>query len=148
MNFLDIILIILNIIILISAIVINGLIIKAGIDDVEIGLAIGETILLWITVVIIMLLTFGIPFVVLDKASGSTIGTITSVDKNFFGTTGVYVKTSETTQEKYCIEDETISKQASELIGSKVKISYGQRVGLYSTGKCKQAPLTSIKIVE
>ena len=73
---------------------------------------------------------FTIPFIVLDKASGSTIGTITSVDKNFFGTTALYIKTTETNEEKYCIEfNEDLENQAKKLIGKKVKISYGKRVG-------------------
>ena len=88
---------------------------------------------------------FLLPFVVIDKGSGATIGEITSVDKNFYGTTALYVKTSETTQEEYCIEDEFVAAQAKEYIGKKVKISYGSRVGLYSVAKCSQAPVTYIE---
>lgn len=87
-------------------------------------------------------------FIVIDKGSGASIGEITSVDKNYFGTTALYVKTSETEQEEYCIEDEEIAKQAAELIGKKVKISYGERVGLYSTGDCGQAPVEKIEVNE
>ena len=87
-------------------------------------------------------------FLVVDKGSGASIGEITSVDKNFFGTTALYVKTSETEQEEYCIEDEEVAKQAAELIGKKVKISYGERVGLYSTGDCGQAPVEKIEVIE
>lgn len=86
-----------------------------------------------------------LPFIVLDKGSGSTIGEITSVDKNYFGTTALYIKTSETAQEEYCIEDEKVALQASELIGKKVKVSYGERVGIYSTGACSQAPIEVIE---
>jgi len=90
-----------------------------------------------------------LPFIVLDKGSGSTIGTITSVDKNFFGTTALYIKTSETAQEKYCIEfDEELEDTAKEFIGQEVKVSYGERVGIYSTGKCNQAPIESIELVK
>lgn len=88
---------------------------------------------------------FCLPFIVIDKGSGATIGEITSVDKNYFGTTAVYIKTSETEQEKYCIEDDFVAAQAKEYIGKKVKISYGERVGIYSTGKCSQAPVTYIE---
>lgn len=92
---------------------------------------------------------FTIPFIVLDKASGSTIGTIISVDKNFFGTTALYIKTTETNEEKYCIEfNEELESQAKKLIGKKVKISYGKRVGLYSTGKCHQAPIETIEEIK
>lgn len=90
-----------------------------------------------------------LPFIVLDRGSGSTLGIITSVDKNFFGTTALYIKTSETEQEKYCIEfNSELEEQAKELIGEKVKVSYGKRVGLYSTGKCHQAPIQKIELIE
>ena len=90
----------------------------------------------------------GMPFLVLDKGSGSTIGEITSVDKNYFGTTAVYIKTSETAQEEYCVEDTELAAQAAELIGKKVKVSYGERVGIYSVGDCSQAPLEVIEVIE
>lgn len=138
MNWLDIILIILVIIILVGGIVIS---ILAWVDG-EIGLGFG---MLFMAIFISSM--FALPFIVLDNGAGSTIGTITSVDKNFFGTTAVYVKTSETTQEKLCIEDKKLSEQAKSLIGKEVKVSYGTRVGLYSTGKCGQAPIEKIEVV-
>ena len=138
MNWFDIILIILVIIILVGGIVIS---ILAWVDG-EIGLGFG---MLFMAIFISSM--FALPFIVLDNGAGSTIGTITSVDKNFFGTTAVYVKTSETTQEKLCIEDKELSEQAKSLIGKEVKVSYGTRVGLYSTGKCGQAPIEKIEVV-
>lgn len=138
MNWLDIILIILVIITLVGGIVIS---ILAWVDG-EIGLGFG---MLFMAIFISSM--FALPFIVLDNGAGSTIGTITSVDKNFFGTTAVYVKTSETTQEKLCIEDKELSEQAKSLIGKEVKVSYGTRVGLYSTGKCSQAPIEKIEVV-
>lgn len=93
-------------------------------------------------------LIFSAPILVLDKGSGATMGEITSVDKNFYGTTALYVKTSETEQEKYCIEDVTLAAQAPDYIGKKVKITYGERVGLYSVTKCSQAPVETIELVE
>lgn len=138
MNWLDIILIILITIILVGGVVIS---ILAWVDG-EIGLGFG---LLFMAIFISSMLT--LPLIVLDNGEGSTIGTITSVDKNFFGTTAVYVKTSETTQEKLCIEDNELSDQAKSLIGKEVKVSYGTRVGLYSTGKCGQAPIEKIEVV-
>ena len=104
----------------------------------------------WICyLVFIPLFLILLPFFVLDRASGATIGTITSVDQNFFGTTALYIKTSETTQEKYCIEfDEDLINKSRELIGQRVKITYGKRVGLYSTTYCKQAPIETIERVE
>ena len=138
MNWLDIILIILVIITLVGGIVIS---ILAWVDG-EIGLGFG---MLFMAIFISSM--FALPFIVLDNEAGSTIGTITSVDKNFFGTTAVYVKTSETTQEKLCIEDKELSEQAKSLIGKEVKVSYGTRVGLYSKGKCSQAPIEKIEVV-
>ena len=90
----------------------------------------------------------GAPFVTIDKGAGSTIGEITSVDKSFWGNTKIFVKTSETEQEEYCAEDLEVATKANELIGKKVKISYGERVGIYSTGKCGQAPVEVIEVVE
>ena len=87
------------------------------------------------------------PILVLDKSSGSTIGTITSVDKNFFGSTAIYVKTSETEQEEYCAEDNEIIEKAKENIGNKVKVSYGTRVGLYKLEQCNQAPIDKIEVI-
>ena len=138
MNFIDIILII-----IIAILVIAGIgMLFMGISEQEVGTGIGMFFVL-----IVVASLFLIPFIVLDKGSGSTIGTITSVDKNFFGTTGLYIKTSETTQEKYCIEfNEELETKAKELIGKEVKVTYGERVGLYSTGKCSEAPIESIEL--
>jgi len=141
MNWLDILLIIIGIILLIFGIVV--LILSAR-DD-EIGLGVG----LFVMLLFVTFLVGVLPFIRVDKGSGATIGTITSVDKNFFGTTALYIKTSETTQEKYCIEfDEELENKAKELIGKKVKVSYGERVGLYSLGKCSQAPIETIEEIE
>ena len=52
----------------------------------------------FITWLIIFCFVFTISFVNIDKNSGATVGTITSVDKNFFGTTALYIKTTETTE--------------------------------------------------
>jgi hypothetical protein len=90
----------------------------------------------------------GAPLVTIDKGAGSTIGEITSVDKSFWGNTKIFVKTSETEQEEYCAEDADVAAKATELIGKKVKISYGERVGIFSTGKCGQAPVEVIEVVE
>lgn len=96
MNFLDIIIIILIIITIIIT-VLSAVEVKNGADECLILVSAG----------IIAILSFiGMFFLVIDKGAGSTIGEITSVDKNFFGTTAVYIKTSEASQETYCIEDE------------------------------------------
>lgn len=140
MNWLDILLIIIA-----SIIVIGGLILLVirCIDN-----EVGTGICIFLTSLLIAFFIGIFPFIIIDKGSGSTIGTIISVDKNFFGTTAIYVKTSETEQEKYCIENKDVAEQSKELIGEKVKISYGKRVGLYSTGKCAQAPIETIELIE
>ena len=86
------------------------------------------------------------PFVALDRSSGSTVGKITSVDKNFFGTTAIYIKVNETKEEKYCAENENVIEYAKENIGKYVKVSYGTRVGLYHLNQCRQAPIEKIEI--
>lgn len=137
MNFLDVILIILVLIIIIGGLAIS---IYAAIDE-EWSFSFGAIIT---GVILIIVLTAGFGVIVIDKSSGSTVGEITSVDKNFFGTTAVYIKTSANAQEKYCVEDNELAEKAKELIGKKVKVSYGKRVGIYSTAKCDQAPLETI----
>lgn len=140
MNWLDILLIIINGILFFIGIFITIFSIKD--DEIEVALG------FWVFWSIVAIFTICLPFVVIDKASGSTVGTITSVDKNFFGTTSIYIKTSETTQEKYCIEDSETVSIAKENVGKKVKIEYGSRVGFYSTSKCGQAPVEKIIIEE
>ena len=136
MNWLDVIMIILAIIIFIGAIFV--LVWFAKEDDLAYGIFLSLSILIWVAITPLY-------FIVLDKGSGSSIGTITSIDKNFFGTTALYLKTSENTQEKYCIENNDIVEQAKLLIGKNVRIEYGERVGLYSTNKCHQAPVEKIE---
>lgn len=139
MNFLDIIFII-----LLAFPIVGGVALFRWVKDED-----GEPLIL--TAVVILTISLCIcllvPFAVIDKGAGSTIGEITSVDKNFFGTTAVYIKTSETNQEKYCIEDKAVVEQVQGLIGKKVRVYYGERVGLYSTGKCSQAPINKIEEV-
>lgn len=90
-----------------------------------------------------------LPFLTIDKSSGQTIGTITSVDKNFFGTTAIYIRTTQNNEEKHCIEfDEELEEKANTLIGKEVIVKYGTRVGLYSTGKCSEAPIEYIEEVK
>lgn len=139
MNWLDFIIIFIIAIITLGAM---GLTVMA-IQEREHGM-IGGIFITWLILTGVCM----IPFVTIDKASGTTIGTITSVDRNFFGTHAIYIKTSETEQEKYCTEDIDITKIAVNNIGKKVKIKYNTRVGLYSTGACSEAPVIKIEIVE
>lgn len=141
MNWLDILLIIINIVLVVVGVAIT----VCSIKENEIGIAICN----WFILIMVAFFTIYLPFVVVDRASGSTVGTISSVDKNFFGTTALYIKTSETSEEEYCIEfNEELENKAKELIGEKVKITYGKRVGFYSTGKCHQSPVESIERID
>lgn len=89
-----------------------------------------------------------IPMWAFDWQSGITTGKITSVDKNLWGTTALYIKTSETEQEKYCIENKSLLKEANSLIGKEVTITYGKRFGIYSVKKCHQSPIEKIETIE
>ena len=141
MNWLDILLIIVILILTFIALGIQFIAIK----DEEYGV-VGGIFVTWLTIVGLLV---GIAWFRFDKKSGVTIGTITSVDKNFFGTTALYIKTTETTEEKYCIEfNDDLENKAKELIGKKVKITYGKRVGFYSIGKCDDAPIESIERID
>lgn len=139
MNWLDIIIIIIIAIITLGAM---GLVLMA-IQEQEIGM-IGGVFITWLILTGVCIL----PFLVIDKAAGTTVGEITSVDRNFFGTHAIYIKTSETEQEKYCTESLDITKIAVNNIGKKVKVKYNTRVGLYSTGACNEAPVIELELVK
>ena len=82
-----------------------------AVSEEEYGM-IGGVFVMWL---VICGFIFSVSFVSIDKKSGSTVGTITSVDKNFFGTTALYIKTTETTEEQYCIEDNRIISKWKEV---------------------------------
>lgn len=140
MNWLDIIGILIIAFIVIGSIILDVI----AIMDKEYGFVGG----CFVTSLFLCALVVLIFFFVCDKSAGVTQGYITSVDKNFFGTTAVFIKTSESSQEEYCIEDDKIVDIANENIGKKVTVKYGKRVGLYSTGMCNQGPIESIKLAE
>ena len=139
MNFLDIIIIIVLILLTLGALILQFMAVS-----VQEYRMIGGVFITWL---VICGFIFCVSFVSIDKKSGSTVGTITSVDKNFFGTTALYIKTTETTEEQYCIEDNKLAEIAKENIGKKVRISYGTRVGIYSTGACNDAPVDVIAVL-
>ena len=139
MNFLDIIIIIVLILLTLGALILQFM----AVSDQEYGM-IGGVFVIWL---VICGFIFCESFVNIDKKSGATVGTINSVDKNFFGTTALYIKTTETTEEQYCIEDNKLAEVAKENIGKKVRISYGTRVGIYSTGACDNAPIDIIEVI-
>ena len=139
MNFLDIIIIGVLILLTLGALILQFI----AISEEEYGM-IGGVFITWL---VLCGFIFCVSFVSIDKKSGSTIGTITSVDKNFFGTTALYIKTTETTEEQYCIEDNKLADIAKENIGKKVRVNYGTRVGIYSTGACDNAPIDIIEVI-
>ena len=136
----DILLIIIMVIIILGAIILSAMAFLEG----EISTGFGA-----IFVGLFLVGVVSVPFIALDKKSGMTIGTITSVDKNFFGeSTSVYIKTTENKEEKYCVEDSRVIEDAKKNIGKIVKITYGQRVGFYSITRCHDAPIDSIEFME
>ena len=139
MNFLDIIIVVVLILLTLGALILQFI----AISEKEYGM-IGGVFIMWL---VICGFIFCVSFVRIDKKSGSTVGTITSVDKNVFGTTALYIKTTETTEEQYCIEDNKLADIAKENIGKKVRINYGTRVGIYSTGACYNAPIDTIEVI-
>ena len=140
MNFLDILLIILMVMLTLGMLVFVVSCVK---DDDASG-AFGS-FLVWLAFVGILCL---ISFFAFDMKSGSTTGVITSVDRNTFGQShAIYIKTTETTEEKYCAESDEVINHAKSLIGKRVRINYGTRVGFYSTGKCHDAPIDLIEEV-
>lgn len=139
MNFLDIIIVIVLVLLTLGALILQFI----AISEEEYGM-IGGVFVTWL---VICGFIFCVSFVSIDKKSGITVGTITSVDKNFFGTTSLHIKTTETTEEQYCIEDNKIAEVVKENIGKKVRISYGTRVGIYSTEACDNAPIDIIEII-
>lgn len=140
MNWLDIILVIVIVALLIAGIVLFVLCAKD--DEIPFGLGV------FAFFVGVAAVVFFCSFVTLDRKSGNTVGEIISVEKNFFGTTAMYVKVNEATQENYCIESDNIADLANEYVGKKVKITYGKRIGIYSTGACSEAPVDSITLLE
>ena len=114
-------------------------------DDTLIGI---EVIICGVMIVGLVDSFLILPFLALDKSSGTTIGTITAVDKTFWGTTKLYIKTTENNEDSYCIENEEISNQAKELLGKRVQLYYGERVGLYHLNQCRIAPIEKIDEVQ
>ena len=110
--------------------------------DFEFGGCIGAVVVT--AVLIFVILT---PMIVIDPHSGYTVGEITSVDKNTFGSTSVYIKTTNNKEEKYCVETDEKAEEAASLIGKKVKISYGKRVGIYPMSKCDQSPIEKFEAI-
>lgn len=139
MNALDIFLIALIIIVWVIDLIIIINFIKDGFTEDILGCLLAGVIF---TIVLLA------PFVIIDKASGSTVGYVTSADDNFWGTKALYLKTTENNEEKYCIEDPELKKGAEDLVGKKIKIKYGKRIGLFSTGACGESPIEYIEVLE
>ena len=140
MNWLDIIGILIIVFIVIGSVILDVIAITNQEYDFIGGCSVASLFLCALVVLIF--------FFVCDKSAGVTQGYITSVDKNFFGTTAIFIKTSEYSQEEYCIEDDKLVDIANENIGKKVTVKYGKRVGLYSTGRWDQGAIEIIKLAE
>lgn len=139
MNWLDMIFIIILAVITLIALAIQIIAIK----DKEYSY-IFQVFIAWLIISGLILL---VAFIRIDKRGGVSVGTITAVDKNFFGTTRMYFKTTENNEEEYCIEATKIANIAKENVGKKVRIFYGTRVGIYSTGRCDEAPIDHIDVL-
>ena len=112
MNWLDIIGILIIAVIIIGSIILEVI----GISEKEYEFVGGCSVVsLFLCAFVVLIFFF-----VCDKSAGVTQGYITSVDKNFFGTTAIFIKTSESLQEEYCIEDDKIVDIANENIGKKL----------------------------
>lgn len=145
MNWLDILLIIVITVVLLLSIF--------GIYKAFINLETFEAVGVTVIIILVFVAINGFIFrnlLVLDFGSGSTTGQLTAVDSTFFGKELVYIKTSESEQLVYCIDPENKNDfgDFNKYIGKNVKITYGTRVGFYSTSKCKQAPIDTIEIVK
>lgn len=141
MNIIDILLIV---VMLIATVGFIGILIKCA-NDQQLDFPTGFGMFIIYAVIMAFSLT---PFVCIDYKSGKTTGTITSVDSNLWGTKALYIRTTANKEEEYCIEDEELKKIAEESVGKEVTISYGKRVGFYSTGACNQSPVDKIEIIE
>ena len=122
-------------------VLVGGVAAMVKIDDFEINTSLG---VLLVFIIALLLL----PHIAVDKSSGTTVGIITAVDKNFFGTYTIYLKTTEQKEDEYCVESEEIVKIAKDGLNKKVQLFYGERVGLYELNQCKSAPVDKIELME
>ena len=85
-------------------------------------------------------------FVVIDTNNKTIQGRITNVEKNWYGTYTIYIRTNK--NEKYCTENKDIVEFAKKELGRKVIIGKGTREGIYGITKCHEAPIVHIERVK
>ena len=103
-------------------------------------------LILSIIVLLMAMYMFAIPFIVVDTNNKTIEGILTNVEKNWYGTYTIYIRTDK--NEKYCVENKDIINMANELIGREVIIGKGTREGMYGITKCHEAPITHIERVK
>ena len=103
-------------------------------------------LILSIIVLLMSMYIFAIPFVVIDNDNKTIEGILTNVEKNWYGTYTIYIRTDK--NEKYCVENKDIINMANELIGREVILGKGTREGMYGITKCHEAPITHIERVK
>lgn len=90
--------------------------------------------------------TFGLTQVlVIDKNADMAVGTLVGIEKEPLGSVSVYIRTGDSEQRRYCMEDEELIQFAKEHIGEVVRVGWGDRVGFYPLNKCRQAPIIHIE---
>lgn len=82
---------------------------------------------------------------VIDRNADMTIGVLVGIEREPFGRAYVYIKTEDSEQRRYCMEDEDLIAFAKEHTGEVVRVGWGDRVGFYPLNKCKQAPIIHIE---
>ena len=91
-------------------------------------------------------LIFGLTQVlVIDKNADMTTGVLVGMERSPLGSTTIYIRTGDSEQRHYCIEDEELIYFAKEHLGETVRVGWGERVGFYSLNKCRQAPIIYIE---
>lgn len=103
-------------------------------------------LILSIIILLMAMYIFAIPFIVIDNNNGMIEGRITNVEKNWYGTYTIYIRTDK--NEKYCTENKSIGNKANELIGREVILGKGTREGIYGITKCHEAPIVHIERVK
>ena len=93
-----------------------------------------------------LVLAMAVPQVlVIDRDPDMSIGVLVGMEENPFGTYTVFIRTNDSDQRHYCMEDPDIIAFAKTLVGETVRVGWGERVGIYPLEKCNQAPIIHIE---
>ena len=82
---------------------------------------------------------------VIDKNADMTVGVLVGMEREPLGSVSVYIRTGDSEQKHYCMEDEELIHFAKEHLGEVVRVGWGDRVGFYPLNKCRQAPIIHIE---